>query len=318
MAKNSTPEGQTMAPEIVPEPELQGMAGMERVQEYAEILLEIEGLREETRFWKNTLAHPAVEAWIDKIQSEIDEQKLSWENIAPKNFAQSQAEVKAQVWMLSRLQHPDAQERLDSAQHKESNVRITYPILLAAAGYDIAGRRTDSQADQGAKVMDDLFGGNAENADDEDPGESEHEEELDNQNDGKGRTYLYNTPNFGKQPIFVSKGIGDTWMVCYRKENGSLKRVNSNHLPVCDYRDEAQGYLDTFAKSRNLEEAADPEGIAPAVDYAIKAEDAEDIQRELEEAHRAEAERLAKVKQKVSAGAKRRDERGERGERVAA
>ncbi len=68
--------------------------------------------------------------------------------------------------------------------------------------------------------------------------------------------------------LFVHQGIGTTaYGVYYRRPNGSLKRLVSPSLPLCELRDAAQAHLDLWARRHNLtpvgglaEEASGDEG----------------------------------------------------------
>lgn len=56
--------------------------------------------------------------------------------------------------------------------------------------------------------------------------------------------------------LFVSGGIssGKSWMTCYRKPSGSLKRVVSANLPLRDRRDQAEADLREYATKNGFEE----------------------------------------------------------------
>lgn len=47
---------------------------------------------------------------------------------------------------------------------------------------------------------------------------------------------------------------GTTWMTCYRKPNGSLRRVKTKFLPLRDSKEQAQADLDRYAEMRGMEE----------------------------------------------------------------
>lgn len=59
--------------------------------------------------------------------------------------------------------------------------------------------------------------------------------------------------------LFVSPGLtnGSTWMTCYVRENGSLKRVKSKFLPLRDSREAAQRDLDRWATERGMVEVGE-------------------------------------------------------------
>lgn len=52
--------------------------------------------------------------------------------------------------------------------------------------------------------------------------------------------------------LFVSDGIsgGQTWGVYRRKPNGSLRRVVSRHLPLCNSRQDAEAYLKSYLSTK--------------------------------------------------------------------
>lgn len=74
-------------------------------------------------------------------------------------------------------------------------------------------------------------------------------------NSNGARCYLY----IQGKVLFVSPGLtnGTTWMTCYQKDNGALRRVKSKFLPLRDCREKAQADLDRWARERGLEEVAE-------------------------------------------------------------
>lgn len=68
----------------------------------------------------------------------------------------------------------------------------------------------------------------------------------------RGRCYR----DFQNRVLFVSPGLtnGTTWMTCYQRPSGGLRRVKSKFLPLRQTREQAQADLDRWAKERGLEE----------------------------------------------------------------
>jgi len=70
-----------------------------------------------------------------------------------------------------------------------------------------------------------------------------------------GATYYYPTPNEGTQVIGVCRGLGEDWIVGYRRPGtGSTRRVKTPNLPPMPDPAALQEILDDWAAERGLEE----------------------------------------------------------------
>ena len=107
--------------------------------EYQVTLGAIDDLLADEAFWRSTMESPQVAAFLTDLQKEIEATELSWESIAPKEFAQSQAEVKAKIWIIDRLNSKRHEsDKLRSKLRLKLEMEMNYPLILAAAGYDFA------------------------------------------------------------------------------------------------------------------------------------------------------------------------------------
>ena len=102
------------------------------VEAYDALKSEIADCQEAFSFWNHTLNDPIMVAFLDKMQGEIDQKKLDWENIKPRDFMESQSRVQALSHMLEQLRgkEEEAKAALASKRQLQVNMETNYSLFL--------------------------------------------------------------------------------------------------------------------------------------------------------------------------------------------
>jgi hypothetical protein len=69
-----------------------------------------------------------------------------------------------------------------------------------------------------------------------------------------GRRYFYTTASDGHRVIGVMKGLGDTWIVGFIRENGARRSLKVKRLWPTTHADDLQKRFDEWAKLKGLTE----------------------------------------------------------------
>ncbi|MFH1028850.1 MAG: hypothetical protein V1791_12680 [Pseudomonadota bacterium] len=75
-----------------------------------------------------------------------------------------------------------------------------------------------------------------------------------------GRRYFYTAANDGHQVIGVLKGLGDSWIVGYVREDSARRALKVKRLWATTHADDLQKRLDEWAKSKGLKEVPSEDG----------------------------------------------------------
>lgn len=103
--------------------------------EYNTVLEHLAEKRQQQRWWERCMKHEYMQGLVDKMQAEIDERKLNWEDIKPKDFALDQARVIALSEVLDELRDkPDSlRSEISALLSQKTQLESSYPMFIDKA-----------------------------------------------------------------------------------------------------------------------------------------------------------------------------------------
>lgn len=122
------------------------------VAQYRAVLEQIDTLKATLQWWDAALdTDTPLDLMLKALQAEMDQAKLDWVHIAPKEFALSQSRVQAIERILAEVKekHQGAREQLRSAMHLKQELEFTYEAILRSEGFEFgAPEPPENSADE--------------------------------------------------------------------------------------------------------------------------------------------------------------------------